>query len=39
VDVKLDPKKLDEMLKLSKGARNVPIIVEDGKVRVGYGGS
>jgi glutaredoxin 3 len=39
VDVKLDAAKLDEMLKFSKGSRNVPIIVEDGKVTVGYGGT
>jgi glutaredoxin 3 len=39
VDVKLDTVKLEEMLKLTKGTRKVPIIVEDGKVTVGYGGS
>jgi glutaredoxin len=39
VDVTLDAAKLEEMLKLSKGARKVPIIVEDGKVAVGFGGS
>lgn len=38
-DVKLDAAKLDEMLKYSKGQRNVPVIVEGGKVTVGYGGS
>jgi len=27
------------MLKLSKGARKVPVIVEGKKVTVGYGGS
>jgi glutaredoxin len=37
--VKLDAGKLDEMLKFSKGARNVPVIVEGEKVTVGYGGS
>jgi glutaredoxin len=37
--VKVDRAKLEEMLKLSKGARNVPVIVEDGKVAIGYGGS
>jgi glutaredoxin len=37
--VKLDKAKLEEMLKFSKGARNVPVIVEDGKVSIGYGGS
>jgi glutaredoxin len=37
--VKLDKAKLEEMLKFSQGARNVPVIVEDGKVLIGYGGS
>jgi glutaredoxin len=37
--VKLDHAKLEEMLKFSKGARNVPVIVEDGKVTIGYDGS
>jgi len=37
--VKKVPAKLDEMLRLSKGARNVPVIVEGDKVAVGYGGS
>ncbi len=39
VDVKSDAAKLQEMLKYSKGARNVPVIVEGDKVSVGYGGS
>ncbi len=30
---------LDEMLKLSKGGRSVPVIVESGKVTIGYGGT
>jgi hypothetical protein len=37
--VKADKVRLDEMLKFSQGARNVPVIVEDGKVAIGYGGS
>jgi glutaredoxin len=37
--VKLDAAKLEEMLKISKGVRKVPIIVEDGNVVMGYGGS
>jgi glutaredoxin len=37
--VKVDRAKLEEMLKHSMGARNVPVIVEDGKVAIGYGGS
>jgi len=28
-----------EMMALCKGRRDVPVIVEDGKVTVGYGGS
>jgi hypothetical protein len=31
--------KLPEMLKISGGTRQVPIIVENGKVSIGYGGS
>ena len=38
-DVKADSKKLTEMLKYSGGVRKVPVIVEAGKVTVGYGGS
>jgi glutaredoxin len=30
--------KLKEMLKHSKGDRSVPVIVEDGKVSIGFGG-
>lgn len=39
INVKNDPSKMQEMLKLSGGQRRVPVIVEDGKVSVGYGGS
>jgi len=28
-----------ELLKHSKGVREVPVIVEDGKVTIGYGGT
>ena len=35
-DVKSDPDKMEEMLKLSSGKRRVPVIVEGGKVSVGY---
>lgn len=35
----MDRAKLEEMLKLSMGARKVPVIVEDGEVAIGYGGS
>ena len=38
-DVKQDPIKLEEMLLHSEGARKVPVIVEGGKVSIGYGGS
>jgi hypothetical protein len=37
--VKNDSVKLDEMLAHSNGVRQVPVIVEGGKVKVGYGGS
>jgi glutaredoxin 3 len=30
---------MEEMLKFSKGQRKVPVIIEDGKVTVGYGGT
>ncbi|MBU1003724.1 MAG: glutathione S-transferase N-terminal domain-containing protein [Proteobacteria bacterium] len=39
VDVTMDPAKLDEMLKLTDGARKVPVLVEDGKVTIGFGGT
>jgi len=39
VDVKQARVRLDEMLKYSKGVRSVPVIVEGGKVTIGYGGS
>jgi glutaredoxin len=39
VDVKSDNAKLQEMLKLSSGLRQVPIILESGKVTIGYGGT
>jgi glutaredoxin 3 len=37
--VKQDPIKLEEMLLHSEGVRKVPVIVEDGRVSIGYGGS
>jgi glutaredoxin len=37
--VKKDANKLDEMLRLSGGARRVPVIVENGKATVGFNGS
>ena len=40
INVKKDPAELDRMLTFSKGARRVPVIVEDGgKVTVGFGGT
>ena len=39
LDVESDSKKMEEMLRYSKGVRNVPVIVEGSKVTVGYGGS
>lgn len=38
-DVERDKAALEEMLKHGKGRRDVPVIVEDGKVTIGYGGS
>jgi len=37
--VKTDSGKLEEMLKLSGGVRKVPVILEGGKVIIGYGGT
>jgi glutaredoxin 3 len=37
--VRLDNEKLEEMLKLSGGVRKVPVIIEEGKVTIGYGGA
>ena len=39
INVKKDPAALEKMLQLSKGRRAVPVIVEDGKVTIGYGGT
>ena len=38
-NVKKSSKLLDEMLGHSRGARKVPVIVEDGHVTIGYGGT
>ena len=38
-DVESNESKLDEMLKYSGGLRKVPVIVEGGKSKIGYGGS
>jgi glutaredoxin len=37
--VKKDKKTLDEMLKVSKEVREVPVIVEDGRVTIGFDGT
>jgi len=37
--VKASPQNLEAMLKISGGARKVPVIVEGEKVTVGFGGS
>ena len=34
-----DPASLTEMLRLVGGRRDVPVVLEGGKVTVGYGGS
>ena len=39
IDVEADKAKLQEMLALSGGERKVPVIVEGGNVKVGYGGT
>jgi len=38
VDVLRDAKELDRMVRLS-GGRRVPVIVESGKVTIGFGGT
>jgi len=38
-DVIKDREKMDEMLKYSKGRRQVPVIVEGDHVTMGYGGT
>ena len=39
INVKKDAAGLARMLEFSKGQRRVPVIVEDGKVTIGYGGT
>lgn len=39
IDVEADKAKLQEMITLSGGERKVPVIVEGGKVKIGYGGT
>ncbi len=39
IDVTVDPDGPAKLLKHSKGRRAVPVIVEDGRATVGYGGT
>ena len=39
MDVKKDRKAMERMLEFSKGARDVPVIVDNGKVSIGFGGT
>ena len=39
VEVLEDTNKLEEMLRFSNGVRKVPVIVENNKVQIGYGGT
>ena len=39
INVLQDDKGLQRMLKLSNGRRQIPVIVEAGKVTIGFGGS
>jgi glutaredoxin 3 len=38
-NVKKDPAELERMLALTRGVRQVPVIVEGGKVTIGFGGT
>jgi glutaredoxin len=39
IDVKQSPAEMERMLGYSNGHRRVPVIVEDGKVTIGFGGT
>lgn len=39
LNVKAEPALLKEMLAVTKGRREVPVIVENGKVTIGFGGT
>jgi len=39
INVKKHPAELDRMLGYSDGRRAVPVIVEDGRVTIGFGGT
>jgi len=34
-----DPKAMEEMLRLTQGTRQVPVLVDGGQVSIGFGGS
>lgn len=38
-DVIEEPQAMEEMLKLTKGVRQVPVLVEAGQVSIGFGGT
>jgi glutaredoxin len=38
-NAKADPERLKELLAYSNGQRKVPVIVEDGKVTIGFNGA
>ena len=39
INVKKNPAELEQMLALTKGQRRVPVIVEQGKITIGFGGT
>ncbi len=39
MNVKASPENMAMMLEVSKGARNVPVIIDGGLVNVGFGGT
>jgi len=39
VDVKESNANMEEMVKVANGRRDVPVIVQEGKVTIGYGGT
>jgi hypothetical protein len=38
-DVKSDPQAMEEMLQLTQGKRQVPVLVEGDTVSIGFGGA
>lgn len=38
-DVITDSQAMAEMLKLTQGVRQVPVLVEEGRVKIGFGGT